>query len=87
MIGFRNDLLRIYICFLDQAEGTTDEISLYGIPKGKAYEQFPEYDTFSQALDANHPDLIFLQVSPSAYITRQRFFAHKCALKVKDNEN
>jgi hypothetical protein len=27
-----------------------------------------------------HPDLVFLQIDPSAYIARQRFLGHKCAL-------
>eukprot|EP01017_Pseudomicrothorax_dubius_P038309 TRINITY_DN5716_c0_g1_i3.p1 TRINITY_DN5716_c0_g1~~TRINITY_DN5716_c0_g1_i3.p1 ORF type:complete len:352 (-),score=86.07 TRINITY_DN5716_c0_g1_i3:87-1142(-) len=29
---------------------------------------------------ANHPDLIFLQMSPADFIVRQRFLSHKCAL-------
>jgi len=35
----------------------------------------------SQALAANHPDLIFLQINPGPYLARQRYLAHKCALK------
>ena len=32
-------------------------------------------------MERNHPDLIFLQMSPANFISRQRFLAHKSALK------
>ena len=69
------------MCFIDHSEGTTDDISLYGIPEGPFNEEFPDYDTLTSALAANHPDLIFLQINPGPYLARQRYLAHKCALK------
>ena len=75
------------LSFTDHSEGSTDEIVLYGAPNIQIKEEFPEYDTFRSALTANHPDLIFLQVNPGPYLARQRFLAHKCALKgVEDYE-
>lgn len=73
--------------FLDHSEGTTDEIALFGVPEGEFKERFENYDSFKRALIANHPDLIFLQIDPAPYLARQRYLAHKCALKgVEDYE-
>ena len=57
------------------------------MPEGPIKEQYPDYDTLSRAMEANHPDLIFLQMNPGPYLARQRYLAHKCALKgVEDYE-
>jgi hypothetical protein len=50
------------------------------VPKGEAYERFEKYDTFQQILTQGERDLIFLQIDPSAYIARERFMAHRCAM-------
>jgi len=70
----------------NHSEGTTDEIILYGIPKGQVNED-PHRDILTSAMEANHPDLVFLQMNPEPWIARQRFMAHKSALKgVEDYE-
>lgn len=32
-------------------------------------------------MEANHPDLVFVQTNPEPWLARQRFMAHKAALK------
>ena len=78
-------MIYLMICLkTDHGEGTTDEIILIGCPQGN---QKQDYDTLTGAMEANHPDLIFLQVNPEPYLVRQRFLSHKCALKgVEDYE-
>jgi len=59
---------------------------LYGIPKGQVNED-PHRDILTSAMEANHPDLVFLQMNPEPWLARQRFMAHKSALKgVEDYE-
>lgn len=72
----------------DHSEGTTDEIELYAVPYGEDWEnKTGNRDIFKRALDRMHPDLIFVQMDPSNFIARQRFLAHKSALKgVEDYE-
>lgn len=48
----------------------SDEIKLVGVPKGEAFEKFPNFDTYQQILTQGERDLIFLQIDPSAYIAR-----------------
>ncbi len=63
---------------LDHDPGNT-RCRLYSIPK-----QRMEIGFFPLILDAAYkytPDLIFIQMEPMPYITRQRFLSHKCALK------
>lgn len=38
-------------------------------------------DDLQKLLFEYRPDLIYLQLDPSQYIARQRYMAHKCALK------
>lgn len=52
---------------------------MYGVPYGDDWKN-PKRDIFMRSLVAHHPDLIFLQISPSAYISRQRFLSHLSAV-------
>ncbi len=52
-----------------------------GVPYGQSHEDFSDYKTIEKVFERTHPDLVFLQLDPSAYIARQRFLAHKSALK------
>jgi hypothetical protein len=60
---------------------TGDEIILNGVPYGQDLKNSSEYDIFMRSLERNHPDLVFLQMSPENFIARQRFLSHKSALK------
>jgi len=60
---------------------------LFGVPYGNDTENPKERDIFIRGIERNRPDMIFLQMSPSNFIARQRFLAHKSALKgVEDYE-
>ena len=37
-------------------------------------------DFFHQTIASVEPDLIFLQMEPMPFITRQRYMSHKCAM-------
>ena len=58
-----------------------DDITLLGVPYGADLGSVSGYDTFLGALTRNHPDLVFLQLAPENFLARQRFLAHKSALK------
>lgn len=42
-------------------------------------------DDFMKLLRLEKPDLIFLQIDPSRFISRQRFMAHKCAFNEEED--
>lgn len=71
----------------NHGEGTTDEIELFGVPYGNDTENPKERDIFMRSLDRNRPDLVFLQMSPCNFMSRQRFLAHKSALKGVEDYN
>jgi len=50
---------------------------LYSIPNNKIDRSLP---LITELVGRYTPDLIFIQMEPMAYITRQRFLSHKCAL-------
>ncbi len=60
---------------------TSDEIEVYGAPYGEDQTRYKESDVIREALARNHPDLVFLQMSPENFIARQRFLSQKSALK------
>lgn len=66
---------------LDHGEGTGDSIELYAIPHGNDQDNPKDRDIFVRAMERNRPDLTVLQINPQNFISRQRFMAHKCALK------
>lgn len=59
----------------------TDEVTLVGVPKGMYREPAQGFDSFMARMRLLKPDLIVLQIDPSEYIARERWAAHKCALK------
>jgi hypothetical protein len=59
----------------------TDEVTLVGVPKGQYHEPAEGFDSLIARMKILKPDLIFLQVDPSEYVARERWAAHKCALK------
>ena len=38
------------------------------------------FDMFLEGVGLHQPDVIFLQMEPMHYLTRQRYMSHKCAL-------
>ncbi|KAL4452933.1 hypothetical protein ABPG74_002498 [Tetrahymena malaccensis] len=71
----------------NHSEGSSDEINLIGAPLGQPKEEYKDYDVLQRSLTVNNPDLLFIQMDPSPFMARQRFMAHKCALKgVEDYE-
>jgi hypothetical protein len=64
-----------------------DEILLYGVPYGQDVQNSSSYDIFMRSLERDHPDLVFLQMSPENFLARQRFLSHKSALKGIEDYN
>jgi hypothetical protein len=50
--------------------GNSDEVIVVGLPYGTPKGEIPEYDTWSRIAAQYHPDLVFLQMDPCAYIAR-----------------
>lgn len=64
----------------NQGYQTNDEVKLYSIPRGQDVVNSGNYKVLERVLTRNHPDLVFLQMSPENFIARQRFLSHKSAL-------
>ena len=56
-----------------------DSVTLVGAPYGP-YKQKDRVDAFTKINIREHPDLIMVQIDPSAFIARSRYSAYKCAL-------
>lgn len=68
--------MKYIFLFLDHDPGNT-RCRLYSIPTNKIDRNYP---LIAELAARFTPDLIYIQMEPMPYLTRQRFLSHKCAL-------